>query len=173
MYKYIAIPAKYLDPSGGLRTGLTPEEQADIAANYGQQPLSPADIAQRAADDAALAATLKPRLKAHLAELRFNTVDAGFDLNGIRVLCDTRTTAYLTALRLEAQENPNFTVQWKAPTGFVTLTSPLILAVTQAARQFVQKCFDAEAAVLPDIENDTLTTEQAVAQAFAATLAAL
>lgn len=174
LYKYVAIPAKYLDPQTGyLKSDLTPEEAAYVAANFGQQPLSAEDLAERATDEAAVAANLKPTLKAKLAEIRYNTVDAGFELGGVRILCDTRTTAYLTAIFIEAQADPAFTVQWKAPTGFVTLTSAMIAQISRAARGYVQKCFDAEAAVLAKIESGEVTSDAQMQAAFQTTLASL
>lgn len=46
MIKTIAIPARFLNQMGDIRDDLTPEEQADIAANYGAQPMTDAEIAE-------------------------------------------------------------------------------------------------------------------------------
>lgn len=166
-YKYVAIPAQYLDfTTGYLRAELTNEEREYIAANFGQQPLSEEDIAQLGQDRAEQDAQLKPRLAAKLSEIRYARVDAGFDISGIRILCDTRTSAYLTAIFIESQMSADFTVQWKTPAGFITLNAAMITAITRAARQFVQKCFDAEETVLAKINDGTLSDVENVSAAF-------
>lgn len=165
MKKAIAIPARLLKPDELL----TVEERAELAL-LGEQDMDANEIYERQLDEAAAEAQMvlddRADRIAHLAQVRSDAVDAGFDFGGVRILCDIKSTTYLTAARLEAMADPEYSVNWKTPDGFVVLSAAVIIAATTTARQFVQKCFDVEAELLPEVEDDTLFTKAAIETAF-------
>jgi hypothetical protein len=74
------------------------------------------------------------------------------------------------AARIIAKEDAGYTVNWKLPSGFVTLDAATIIALADAMRAHVQKCFDAEESVLATV-NEYLTVQE-IQEAFDAAYAA-
>lgn len=155
MLKAIGIPVEVL-----MRND--PEE---IEA-YSVVEMTDEEIAERQAVEAAALAYRPARLASFLAAYRRKRVDAGFDFNGFRILTDTQSMATLTALRVLAKEDSSYSVNWKTPSGFTALSASAIIAIADAARSYVQSCYDAEAAVLGQIEGLSVTSETQVEQAF-------
>lgn len=101
--------------------------------------------AQAIIDDVAaqLAKAQEMRI-ADLAARRYQAEIAGTTLSGTRIPTDRETQGKLTSIRVASDADPNYTVRFKSPAGFVTLDRAAIVAVTDAARAYVQSCFDLE-----------------------------
>ena len=96
---------------------------------------------------------------AHLAQYRYERENAGIQVGATTIQTDLGTrTNILGAVQLDGP------IKWKTPAGFVSLTKAQLVSISGAIGQHVQKCFDAEATVLEDI--DTYTTLQEIEDAF-------
>ena len=103
-------------------------------------------------------AATKLGLRTQAAARRWAVETGGITVNGAAVYTDRDTQAKLTAAFTRANANPAFTLNWKTAGGFVTLTAAQVIALANAVFDHVQAAFDAEAAVLADIESGTITT---------------
>ncbi|MFN8727014.1 MAG: DUF4376 domain-containing protein [Rhodospirillales bacterium] len=86
---------------------------------------------------------------AKLAELsarRYAKEIAGVSIGGLAVSTDRESQALITGAALAATLDAAYTVDWKTPAGFVTLSAVQLLGVAQAVRAHVQACFSAERA---------------------------
>lgn len=97
--------------------------------------------AEQAAYDAIAKANVLPDLAAH----RFAVETAGTTVNGIRFLTDRDSQVAIMGAMIMASSNPSYSVNWKTPDGFVTLTASQIIAAATTIANFVQKCFNTEA----------------------------
>jgi hypothetical protein len=79
---------------------------------------------------------------ASLASLRYQRETAG--INGFRT--DRESQGLLTGAALAATLDANYTVDWKADTGWVTLNATQLLGAAQIVRAHVQACFSNERA---------------------------
>lgn len=86
----------------------------------------------------------------------------GIIYNSVSVGTDDLTQQRLMSARILAKENSAYTVNWKTNDGFVLLDSPTIIALADAVRDHVQKCFDAHKA----IDSKTYSTNEEVETAF-------
>lgn len=93
---------------------------------------------------------------AELAALRYQRETAG--INGFRT--DRESQGLLTGAALAATLDANYTVDWKADTGWVTLNATQLLGAAQIVRAHVQACFSNERAHAEAIGD--LTTVEAV-----------
>lgn len=164
--KSVAIPAKFLNMDGTVRSNLSEAEQNELNTMFGTQPLTSEDIAEIQANEEEYAGQHKERLEQYAAALRYRLVQEGFDLNGVRILCDDRTTLYLTALRMKAVGNPNFSVNWKTPNGFILLDAATIITASDMALQYVQSLFDAEQVLISQIDTGSVTSIEQIDEAF-------
>ena len=98
---------------------------------------------------------MKEAKKASIAQARYEAEIAG--VNGIRT--DRESRSIMTGMALKAMSDPDYTCRWKGIDGFVTLTAPQIIAVSDTVRAYVQGCFDKEDELLAQIESAT-TQEQ-------------
>lgn len=87
-----------------------------------------------------------------VAQHRYETEVGGTTVNGFDVATDVSSQSKLIAVRINAREDPAYTVKWKTSSGFVTLTAAQIILITDAVRQHVQDCFDWEADKAMEIE---------------------
>ena len=86
-----------------------------------------------------------------LAAYRFDVENGGTTLAGSFVATDEKTRSVLTAARIKAREDDNFTVNYKFGPGlFATLTAAQIIATADGVAAFIQACFDREE-VLSDL----------------------
>ena len=93
--------------------------------------------------------------KASIAQARYEAEIAG--VNGIRT--DRESRSIMTGMALKAMSDPDYTCRWKGIDGFVTLTAPQIIAVSDTVRAYVQGCFDKEDELLAQIESATTQAE--------------
>lgn len=88
-----------------------------------------------------------------LAAHRYNTVNGGTIVSGVPLLTDSDSRSDLMAAYIMATANSGYSVNWKTPSGFVTLNASTIIAIGNAVAAFVQKCFDTEASLIPNVAN--------------------
>lgn len=88
-----------------------------------------------------------------IAARRYEAEVAGITVNGTRVQTDRETRAILTGAALQAGRQPERAFRWKGPDGFVPLDSPTVLAIADAVSDYVQACFDREAALLAEVDE--------------------
>lgn len=107
-------------------------------------------------------------LFSHLASYRYQKEVGGIVLGGLPVRTDDRSKTLLSGKYSKAlQENdPTKLNKVKLTSGFIDLTNQQLIDVFIAVADHVQKCFDAEASVFTLIDNNTLTTEEAIEDAF-------
>ena len=91
---------------------------------------------------------MKEAKKASIAQARYEAEIAG--VNGIRT--DRESRSIMTEMALKAMSDPDYTCRWKGIDGFVTLTAPQIIAMSDTVRAYVQGCFDKEDELLAQIE---------------------
>ena len=89
-------------------------------------------------------ALLKDRLKAKLADVRYQHEVGGVTINGALVKTDRESQATITGAYARASVNPATTVSWKADNGFVVIDAAEIMFFGDAVFSHVQGCFDLE-----------------------------
>lgn len=92
-----------------------------------------------------------------IAARRYEAEVGGITLNGIHVATDDRSKLLISGAALEAVIDPDYTMQWKAGEGFVSLTGAQVIGLARAVRAHVQACFDREGALVAELESGTLT----------------
>jgi len=100
----------------------------------------------------------KDQLKATAAAKRWNVENGGITLNGAVIRTDSNSRTNILGARVQAKENPAYTLNWKASNAWVQLDSATIIAIADAVRAHIQACFDAEKAVSDKIDSNTYTT---------------
>ena len=103
------------------------------------RPVEQVDL--RVPDNLAL---LKDRLKAKLADVRYQHEVGGVTINGALVKTDRESQATITGAYARASVNPATTVSWKADNGFVVIDAAEIMFFGDAVFSHVQGCFDRE-----------------------------
>lgn len=127
-------------------TSVTPPEFDPVAASCfwrdGQWVVIPVDNTPTADD---------------IAARRWQAETSGININGLIVETDDRSKLLISGAALDAVIDPDYTMQWKTPGGFVELTGAQVISVARAVRAHVQACFDREAELLAALEDGTLT----------------
>ena len=125
-----------------------------------QDPEGMTDIGPMEFDDAADELNwAKARKREEIAAARYAEEISGVTVNGMTIRTDRESQALITGAALQAVEDPTYICQWKAETGFVTLTAEQIKGAAQAVRAHVQGCFDKEAAAGAAIDAATTKAE--------------
>lgn len=115
-------------------------------------------------DQAAVDAAQRQALLDHLPSYRYQKEMGGITVGAIPIQTDRNTRVTLLNAAQRAALDPTFTISWKTPDGFVLLDAPSLTAACSAVFDHVQRCFDAEAAVVPTL--DSLTSYAAIEAAF-------
>ena len=97
-------------------------------------------------------ATLKQRLAAELARVRYEHETGGVIVNGATVLTDRESQATIIGAYARANADAGATVQWKAANGFVTLDAAAIMQFGNAVFNHVQSCFAREGVLREQID---------------------
>lgn len=105
-----------------------------------------ADAPARAIDYAAL-----------IAEARYEREVSGITAGGFSVDTSDRSKTLITGSAFNASIDPNYTLSWKSPTGFVELSGPQVIAIAKAVSAHVQACFDREEALLAALADGSFT----------------
>lgn len=100
-----------------------------------------------------------PDWPAVIAERRYAVEIGGIDINGLHVDTDDRSKLLINGAAALASANPEFTLNWKTPDGFVQLTAEQVQGVAKAVALHVQACFNREAELLAELEAGTLTED--------------
>ena len=87
---------------------------------------------------------LKAQKKAAIVAARYEREIAGVEVNGILIDTGRDSQALITGAALAAMLDDDYSLNWKTTSGFIHLSAPEIIAVAQAVRAHVQKCFDRE-----------------------------
>ncbi|SCD23648.1 DUF4376 domain-containing protein [Brucella inopinata] len=107
-------------------------------------------------------------LPAYAAQKRWETEVGGIEINGLTVATDDRSKTMISGARVAAQNDPQFSTQWKAADGtFTTINAAAVIAISDAMLAHVSNCFAIEARVLADIEAGTISTVEEIDAAFA------
>lgn len=94
-----------------------------------------------------------------IAARRYQAEVAGIELNGLQINTEDRSKLLINGAALEATIDPAYVMQWKTPSGFVSLTGEQVIAIARAVRAHVQACFDREAELLAELDAGTLADE--------------
>ena len=94
-----------------------------------------------------------------IAARRYEAEVGGITLNGLQINTEDRSKLLINGAALEATIDPEYTMQWKTPSGFVILTASEVIAIARAVRAHVQACFDREAVLLQALQEGALTNE--------------
>jgi hypothetical protein len=106
--------------------------------------------------------TLAEAKEAKLAEIaaaRFGEETGGVVFQNITIDTSRESQGLITGAALQATIDSAYVCRWKTPSGFVELTSAMILAVAVAVRVHVQACFDREAELILKVEAATSVDE--------------
>lgn len=95
-----------------------------------------------------------PDWPARIAARRWEAETGGIVFSGLIIATDDRSKLLINGAAVEAMLDPDYSMQWKTPAGFVELSSAQVLAVARAVRAHVQKCFDREADLLEALAGD-------------------
>lgn len=87
---------------------------------------------------------LKAQKKVEIAAARYTAETGGCTVNGVLIDTERDSQALITGAALAAVIDNGYSLNWKTGSGFIHLTAPEILAIAQAVRAHVQKCFDRE-----------------------------
>lgn len=105
---------------------------------------------------AGLDVTLKAQTLAALADHRYTVETGGIDIGGQRILTDRESQAQLNGALQALTSGFVGAVDWKAASGWVTVTLEVILPIGSAVAQHVQACFTAERRVAEAFAAGTL-----------------
>lgn len=79
-------------------------------------------------------------------------IASGITVGGVTVATDDQSQSRVMGAAVAAMLDPNYTVQWKTASGFVTLSAPQVIGLATAIRAHVQACFDREAVLLAALD---------------------
>ncbi len=102
---------------------------------------------------------LKNDKRAEIANARWKAETGGITLNGVEVATDRESQALLTGAVLAAQDNPEYVVNWKAKNDWFELDAATLIAIADAVKAHVQKCFDKEKQLQEQIDKATTVEE--------------
>ncbi|WP_377838690.1 DUF4376 domain-containing protein [Bosea sp. UC22_33] len=105
-------------------------------------------------------------LAAYAAQARFRKESGGISLSGQAVATDRESQALISGAFALVQQQPETTIRFKTPSGFVTLNSTQMSAIAIAVAEHVQACFALEADVAGDIASGEITTTAEIDAAF-------
>ena len=108
---------------------------------------------------AAAKSAQREQITQQIADRRWQAEVAGIDIGGMRIDTGRDSQALITGATVQAMLDPNYSLRWKTPSGFVDLTAEQIIGVATAARAHVQACFDREAELLDALAAGSFTTE--------------
>jgi len=97
--------------------------------------------------------------KAELADKRWREETGGININGVEIATDRESQSLLMGAVLAAQNNPEYVANWKAKNGWFELDAATLIAIADAVRAHVQKCFDKEKQIQEQIDKATTVEE--------------
>lgn len=79
-----------------------------------------------------------------IAQARYDEEVGGLDVSGVIVATDRESQTKLVAARIVAKEDPTYTLDWKAESGFVVLDAVTIISLADAVLAFIKGLFTKE-----------------------------
>lgn len=113
-----------------------------------------------------LPALRKADLLNYLSVKRWMLETGGIEVSGMQVRTDRESQALINGAYNMAKENDEFTTDFKAAGGFVTLTAPQIIAVALAVGAHVAACFGVEKSTDAAIRSNSITTKAQIDEAM-------
>lgn len=155
----------YVDSNGAYQGGFDGEHGVDVSAWTEVDPSPPYPCCVWVNGGWTYT---KTRLKAMLAEYRYNKEIGGIVLGGLPVPTDDRAKTLIAGKysRVLEENDPTAEFVIKVAGQFMTITNEQLIAIFNSVNIHVQKCFDSESVVYTGITNDTLTTPEQVYGAF-------
>ncbi|WP_313397157.1 DUF4376 domain-containing protein [Stutzerimonas nitrititolerans] len=92
-----------------------------------------------------------------IAPRRYDAEISGITLNGMRIDTGRDSQGLISGATLQAVLDPDYSLNWKTASGFVTMDAEQIIGVATAVRAHVQACFDREAELLEALADGTFT----------------
>lgn len=106
-------------------------------------------------------------LNRYAADARWRKETEGITVSGLRIFTDDRSKMMVMGARIKAENDPNFSTQWKGADGeFVQVDAATIIAISDAVLAHVDSCFAVEATVLAGIEAGTITSAAEIDAVF-------
>jgi len=102
---------------------------------------------------------LKNNKSVKIAHARWKEETGGITIDGVEIATDRETQSLLAAAVLKAKDDPSYTVNWKAKNGWFELDAATLIAIADAVRAHVQKCFDKEKQIQEQIDKATTVEE--------------
>lgn len=133
------------------------EAEADLL-NYGDIDMTEDEAAEIQAEQAIYEAqaALGGHDTAHkaLADIRWKKEVGGIEFGGMIIPTDRGDTRQnYASMRTKALEDNTYTVNYKLPSGFITLDANHIIGIADTCAEHVRKCFAAEADVYDAVES--------------------
>ncbi|QEL21718.1 DUF4376 domain-containing protein [Bosea sp. F3-2] len=97
-------------------------------------------------------------LISYAASTRFTKETGGIEVAGSPIATDRESQAMISGAFALVQAQPDTTIRFKTPTGFVALTAAQMSAVAVSVAQHVQASFGLEADIAEQIEAGEITT---------------
>jgi hypothetical protein len=112
----------------------------------------------------------KERLKALLAEQRYNKEIGGITVGELPIPTDDRAKTLIAGkyAKVVEENDPGATFTIKVAGSFLTITNADLITIFNTVNAHVQACFDAEAVVYAAIDADEVTTPEEIADALEA-----
>lgn len=94
-----------------------------------------------------------------IAARRWQAETAGIDVGGMHIDTDDRSKTLITGSAIKAMRDPDYSLNWKTPDGFIQIPASQVLAMADAVSNHVQSCFNRESALLDALADGTFTAE--------------
>jgi hypothetical protein len=120
--------------------------------------LTPEEIAERQAEEAAHTPDPSAVLKAHAAAKRFQVETGGITVSGQRVLTDRMSQNLINGAMVLASIDTGTPIDFKSATGWVQIDAATMTAIGVAVGRHVRGSFVTERAVSDGIDAGTITT---------------
>jgi hypothetical protein len=94
-------------------------------------------------------------VKQVVASRRYTEETKGIVVNGIAINTERSSQGLILGAALEAFMDPDYTLNWKTPQGFIPLNAPTVLFIAKAIRAHVQACFNREAVLVAALDSNS------------------
>jgi hypothetical protein len=101
--------------------------------------------------------------------VRWQKESGGINVGGVPIATDDRSKLMITGARIKADKKADWSTSWAGQDGETyQVTAPLMIAISDAVSDHVDRCFAVYATVKSAIEAGTITTNAQIDAAFAA-----
>ncbi len=148
-----AIDVVYLSPPGpDIAAVPIPDDAFSGFVSDGAGGWSPPPMAPPTPDD----------LRSHAAAVRFAVETGGVDVDGTVIDTSRDSQSMIAGALAYVQASEAVSVEFKATSGWVTLSAAQVTTIALAVAVHVQQCFAAERAVDDGIADGTITTRDQI-----------